>query len=65
MTKIRISIIIYTFSMKTDFRNMSENRKFRRKKGAKPSQNAHFATFFFHKNTAFIEKQKIQINFLL
>ena len=35
------------------------------KKGAKPSQSAHFATFFWKKPIVFIEKWKILIDFPL
>ena len=41
---------IYNFNavtIKTDFRNMSENRRFRQKNRTKPSQSTHFAPFYF------------------
>ena len=41
---------LYAFMIKTDFRNMSKNRRFRWKNRAKPSQSAHFATFFTKKH---------------
>ena len=47
--KIRISIILYAFTIQTDFRNMSENTSFRLKNRAKSSQRGHFATFFLKK----------------
>ena len=36
----------YAFAIKTDFRNMSEIREFRRKNKEKSSQSANFATSF-------------------
>ena len=36
----------YSFTVKTDFKNMCENWEFRRKNKAKASQGAHFAIFF-------------------
>ena len=64
--KIKSIYKFYTFTTKTDFRNVSENRKFRRKNKAKPSQSAHFAIFFFfQKITVFIEKRNTLTGFLL
>ena len=69
--KIRICIIFYAFTIKTDFRNISENGKFKQKNRAKPSQSAYIATFFiFQKKviiitTVFFEKRKSLIDFLL
>ena len=45
--------------IKTDFRNMSDNKKFRRKNRANLSQSGHFChLFFFQKTTVFVEKRK-------
>ena len=49
-------------NFRSDCRNMSENRKFRRKNRAKLSQSAHFATFFFQKTTALIERKTKNTN---
>ena len=45
-------------------RNMFESRGFRRKHRSKPSQSGNFPKFLSN-HTAFIEKQKAQIDFPL
>ena len=54
----------YAIMMKTDFRNMSESRRFRRKNRAKQSRSSHFATFFLRKTAVFVEKRKTLVDFM-
>ena len=48
----------YAFMIQTDFRNISENRKFRRKNRAISSESAHFATFCFKSPLYFLKNEK-------
>ena len=64
----------YVFTIKTDLRNMSENRVFRRKNRAKQTQKTHFAAIFSknhciyrqtkNTNRFFIVKIRIPANFV-
>ena len=55
---------LYAFTIKTDFRNISENREFRQKIEQNCLKGPTLPPFF-KKNTAFIEKEKTLIGFLL
>ena len=53
-----MSVYFYAFTIKTDFKNMSENRRFTRKNRAKPSQSSDFdpPPFFFPKKPLYLLK---------
>ena len=46
------------FAIKSDIKNMSENRKFWWENDIKLAQDAHFAIFFLSKNHCFERKTK-------
>ena len=48
----------YPFTMKSDFRNMSESREFWRKNRAKQSQSPYWANFFFKKPLHLLKNKK-------
>ena len=63
---LRMSII-YTFTIKTNFRNMSKNRRFRRKKKEREQSRLKMLILppFFQKTAAFLEKRKTLAVFTL
>ena len=53
----------YAFTIKTDFRNMSKSREFKRKKKKQNPLKVLTLPTIFQKPTVFIEKRKTLIDF--
>ena len=62
---IRISVILIHLRSKLTSEIWQKVERLEERNRAKLSQSKHFGTFFIHKTTSFIKKQKILIDYLL